>query len=184
MKMERLRLIPRMAALVAAVAGCASGPAFPETIDFGSEHLTKAAGWTREGISGIVYVPAGQQLPGASPQVGVIVSAEHTTGVALHDWVREQFARSGGQVFHESGSTGESCKMLADAAGGGTRISLQVCKTGVTRAACVEADEAMDQGTFTTCLNNRQCFEDVCDRGWLARREGLDVLVADFLTRR
>ena len=30
--------------------------AFPETVDFGEQHLTKATDWLREGVSGVVYV--------------------------------------------------------------------------------------------------------------------------------
>jgi hypothetical protein len=49
-----------------------------------------------------------------------------------------------------------------------TYMALEVCKTGVERAACVEAD----------------CFQDVCDARWLVRREALDLLAADILSKR
>ena len=54
---------------------------------------------------------------------------------------------------------------------------------GVERAACVEADEELEQGIFTSCLNG-SCFQDVCDARWLERREALDLLAADILSKR
>jgi hypothetical protein len=54
----------------------------------------------------------------------------------------------------------------------------------VKRAACVEADEALDAGTVSSCLNSIGCFADVCEREWLTQREPLDLLAADVLSRR
>jgi hypothetical protein len=132
-------------------------------------------------MSGSVYVRAGETLPGAPLQVGVIVSHEHTTAKDLHQWIREQALRSGTPQFHNSGTNDESC--TAGITPQRTYMALEVCKTGVERAACVEADEEIDEGTFTSCLN-ATCFQDVCDARWLVRREALDLLAADILSKR
>ena len=133
-------------------------------------------------MSGVVYVPPGEKLPKASVQVGVILSSDHTTGAALHSWVRDQALRSGAQHFHLSDAPEESC--TAANSSGRTYMALEVCKTGVARAACVEADETLDEGIVTTCLSSSRCFDDICDQRWLRRREALDRLVADVLAKR
>jgi hypothetical protein len=176
--------VPFLAAVLLATAGCStpSAPSFPDSITFGSQMLTKATSWDRGGISGIVYVPAGEQLPSASVQVGVIVSTEHTTAASLHSWVQDQFNESGNLAVHQSGTADQSCKAAGDQTR--TYMSLDVCKTGVARAACVEADEKLDPGTFTSCLNSPGCFEQLCDRRWSARGKLLDRLAADVLSTR
>jgi hypothetical protein len=168
-------------AIVLAAAGC-GGPRFPKTITFDRQILTKATSWTRGGISGTVYVPANETLPGASLQVGVIISSEHSSGGELHDWVREQFEHSGSHRLFMSDGREESCHAGVDQ--GRTYMALQVCKTGVERAACVEADEVLDEAAATSCTGRVGCFDDVCDRRWGMRREALDLLTADVLTIR
>lgn len=179
--MGTIRLIVSVLA-AAAAAGCSSGPAFPESIVFGRQTLAKADSWTRGGSSGIVYVPPAEKMPSASLQVGVIVSSDHATATALHEWVHDQTYRAGGLVVHDSGTPDASCT-----AGGippRTYMALEVCKTGVARAACAQADEVLDPGILTSCVNSPGCFEDVCDQRWLTRREPLDDLATVFLTRR
>ena len=182
--MSRAPIMTVVAMLFVVSSGCSRppAPAFPDSITFGTQKLTKATSWNRGGVSGTVYVPPGEQLPSASLQVGVIVSTEHTTAAALHTWVQDQFNRSGGLAMHQSGTSEESCKAGGDPKR--TYTALDVCKTGVARAACVEADEQLDPGTFTSCLNQPGCFDDVCDRRWLMRREALDLLAADVLSTR
>jgi hypothetical protein len=183
----RFLALQALALSFVAAPGCSTerAPAFHDTIEFGQETLTKASTWTHGGLAGIVYVPAGQKLPEASLQVGVIISTEHTTASALHAWVREQSVRSGDFQAHDSGTSEESCHVGANI-GVKTRtyITLQVCKTGVARAVCVEADETLPEGVFSTCVNSAACFEDVCDARWLVRREALDLLAADVSTIR
>jgi hypothetical protein len=163
--------------------GSTRTPPLPDTITFDRQHLTKGAAWNRGGISGIVYVPAGENMPSASLQVGVILSSEHQTGAALHGWVRGELAKSNASHFHESDAPEESCRIART--GDRTYLALEVCKSGVGRAACVEADEAADFNTVAACIGSvGSCFEDMCDQRWLARREALDLLVADFLTKR
>jgi hypothetical protein len=161
--------------------GCSQAPALPDTVTFDEMPLTRAASWSRGRLSGSVYVHQGQTLPGAPLQVGVIVSHEHTTANGLHRWIREQAARSATPQYHNSGTNDESCTVGATPER--TYMALEVCQTGVERAACIEADEALDAGTFTSCLND-SCFQDVCDARWLVRREAMDFLAADILSKR
>ena len=171
------------AAVVAAVA-CSSGRSglFPETITFGHQTLTKGTSWTRQGMTGAVYVGPGETMPSAALQVGAIMSTDHVTGDALHTWIRDQVVLSGAHHFHESNQVDESCRVAKTP----TRLylALEVCKTGVARAVCVEADEALTDREFGPCISNSRCFEDLCDRSWQARREALDGFAADLLTKR
>lgn len=180
---------------LAAGSGCGGGvtggggekpPAFAETIAFGGQTLGKANAWTRGRMSGAVYVPPGETLPQASLQVGALISAEHTTAAALHDWVGTQFYASGNKFQgHYSGTADESCRIARDMESTKrTFTSLVVCKTGVARAVCVEADETVDASAFNTCIGNDRCFEDICGQRWLARREALDLFAADVITIR
>ena len=172
------------AALLAVVA-CSSKSLFPETITFGQQTLTRAmTPWTRQGMTGVVYIGPGEKMPSAALQVGAIVSTDHVTGDALHAWIREQALRSGATHFHESNQAEESCRVAKSP----TRLylALEVCKTGVARAICVEADEVATEASVVPCLgsNSYSCFADLCDRRWLARREALDGLAADLMTKR
>jgi hypothetical protein len=166
---------------MATAIGCNQAPSLPNAVTFDQVPLTSVASWSRGRLSGSVYVPQGETLPTAPLQVGVIVSNEHTTAKALHEWVRDQALRSGTPQYHNSGANDESCTV--GVMPGRTYMALEVCKTGVERSACVEADEELEQGIFTSCLNG-SCFQDVCDARWLERREALDLLAADILSHR
>ncbi len=180
--MTRLARLGVSAALLAAVACSRASSIFPETIVFDHEKLTSGTTWTRQGMTGVVYVAAGEKMPSAALQVGAIISTDHLTGDALHTWIRDQVFRSGATHFHESNQLEESCRVAKTQ----TRLylALEVCKTGVGRAICVEADEAITDSTFTPCLSSSSCFADLCDRRWMAKREALDGLAADLLTKR
>ena len=167
-------------AMLTAIA-CSQAPSLPEAVTFDQVPLTSVASWSRGQLSGSVYVRQGETLPGAPLQVGVIVSNEHTTAKALHQWIRDQALRSGTPQYHNSGTNDESCTV--GVMPGRTYMALEVCKTGVERAACVEADEELEEGIFTSCING-SCFQDVCDARWLERREALDLLAADILSKR
>jgi hypothetical protein len=167
-------------ATIATMAGCGGAPRLPDAVTFDEQALTRVASWSRGRLSGSVYVRPGQQLPQAPLQVGVIVSNDHTTAKDLHQWIRSQALRSTPQ-YHHSGTNDESCTVGVTPAR--TYMALEVCKTGVERAACIETDEELDEGTFTSCLNDT-CFQDVCDARWLERREAMDLLAADILSKR
>ena len=170
-----------MLAIVA--AGCGGGDEpLRDQIVFNEQGLVGATKWTRGGISGTVYVREGETLASAPLQVGVIVSNTHQTARELHTWIREQGVRTPGYTFHDSGGREESCVVRETDA----RLfsSLVVCKTGVMRAACVEADDALDRSLVSSCVNSSACVENVCDEQWLGRKEALDLLAADVLSRR
>src|SRR6185295_2833704 len=120
---------PYVLVVATALTAAACGPAFPKTITFDRQTLTPATSWTRGRTSGIVYVPSNETLPDASLQVGVIISSEHATGGEFHDWIREQFTKSGSLQLFVSDGREESCHAGVDQ--GRTYMSLQVCKTGV-----------------------------------------------------
>ena len=162
------------------IVGCSQAPSLPDTVTFDQKALTSAASWSRGSIAGSVYVLPGQKLPEAPLQVGVIVSHEHATAKALHTWITDQALRAAPQ-YHHSGTNDESCTVGVTP--GRTYMALQVCKTGVERAACIETDEVLNEGTFTSCING-SCFQDVCDARWLERREAMDLLAADILSKR
>ena len=171
------------AGLLALAAACASdGAAFPQTVVFDRQTLAQATSWTRDGMAAVVYVPPGETLPTASLQVGAILSADHPTARALHGWVRDQQGRSGALLLHEANGAEESCRVARSA--NRSFLALEVFKTGVARAVCVEAEQAVADSDISSCLNTSGCFADLCDTRWLARREALDLLAADLLTTR
>jgi hypothetical protein len=158
------------------------GPlALPETITFDREPMNKAASWNRRGITGVAYVKTGEKLP-APLQVGVIVSNDHPNATLLHVWTRSQFYGSGASAWYEDNRNEESCTVGVEA--NRPFIALEVCKTGVARAACVESDEQLDVEVIERCGPGGSACNDVCDRRWLERREALDLLAADMLTFR
>ena len=173
--------------LLMAVACSGAKPgsiSFPDSIAFAGQTLTKATSWNRGKMSAVVYTPPGQKIPDASMQIGFIISADHTTAASLHNWVIDQGNRAGPPVF-SSGEPGAVCRVAWQQLPDGPRtyMSLQVCHTGVARAACAEADETISQSDFNTCVGSSGC-QDLCDQRWLERREALDLLVADFIAKR
>jgi hypothetical protein len=170
------------AALLAAVACSSSKNIFPETISFGQQTLTKGTSWTRQGMTGVVYVEPGETMPSAALQIGAIISTDHLTAAALHTWVGDQLARTNTHHFHDANQPDESCRVAKTP----TRLylALEVCKTGVARAICVEADEVLTDREFGPCISNSRCFDDLCDARWRVRRGPLDEFAADLLTKR
>ena len=158
---------------------------YPDTIDYGGAPLSQANEWKRGGTSGAVYVPTGEALPGASLQVGVIVSTEHATAHDLLAWIGDQSRASGSQRYYDSGTGSETCIVGVSTSPAAHRVymALQICKAGESRSACIESDRVMDEGAFGSCLNNPTCFDDVCNRRWLDERDHLDRVLAGFLPR-
>jgi hypothetical protein len=167
-----------------------SGP-FPRSVEFGRLRLTKATDWDLIGVNGGVYTLPGEKLPDASMQVGAIVSTAHQTAKELDAWVHAKYIESGTKTFHDADNGSEVCRIGESPTGPGTRafLTLQVCKTGVRRSACVESDEPVPYGVVTNCQaltsakNRTACFDEVCAQRWPARVESLEQLAADFLAR-
>jgi hypothetical protein len=159
--------------------------AYPDAIVYGRAQLSQATTWNRSGASGVVYLPAGEALPAASLQVGIIVSTEHPTANELLAWIREQSRASGEQRVHDSGTNSERCVVGLNMRTRGPRtfMALQVCKTGKSRAVCIESDRVLDDGALASCLNSPKGCDDVCSRRWLDGREDLDLVLAAFLDR-
>jgi hypothetical protein len=158
--------------------------AYPNTIGFRGAQLSQANTWNRGHTSGAVYVSAGEVLPAASLQVGVIVSTDHATADDLHQWIRDQSRGSNGQRYHDSGGSPERCIVGVETLPGAHRtyMALQLCNAGDARAACIESDQVLDDGVFGSCLSNPGCFDDVCKRRWLDERGELEALLTGFLT--
>lgn len=156
---------------------------FPETIRFDNESLARASYWTRKGISGVMYLPAGAKLSAESRMVGAIISSEHLTSTDLMKWMRKESIRTGEQVYHDSGEPDEWCKVGADPPR--LFVAVAVCKTGVSRAACVELDEPLDSSALSACRpGSTSGCSDICDQQWLAWGTALDLFTADVLTIR
>jgi hypothetical protein len=179
-----------MALAGAALAYAASNrvqsvPSYPDTIGYGTAQLSQAGNWDRGGTSGAVYVPAGEALPGASLQVGVIVSTERATANDLLTWIRNQPPGSDNQRYHDNGTGTDRCIVGVNTTGNGHRtyMALQLCETGTSGAACIESDRVLDDGVFGSCLQNARCFDAVCHRRWLDEREKLGLALAGFVTR-
>ena len=178
-----------MATAMVLASGCSVAPIpptstmFPETITFNNESLARASYWTRKGISAVTYLPAGETLSVDSRMVGAIISSDHLTSTDLMKWMRNESIRSGEQVYHDSGESEEWCKVGADPPR--LFVAVAVCKTGVSRAACVELDEPLDSSSISACHpGNTGGCSDICDRQWLAWGEALDLFSADVLTIR
>src|SRR5262249_37712097 len=90
----RLRRGRLAASLLGICAAACGGPRFPKEITFDGNRLPRATTWSRGKISGALFVPPGEAPASASLQVGVLVSREHATGLALSQWVMGEYHAS------------------------------------------------------------------------------------------
>ena len=172
----------RLAGAIAAAAiawviyGRGGGVSFPASVTYGGDSLPQATKWERGGLSGVVYVPAGERLPTASRQLGVIFSSQHDSGANLLRWIQQQqAAQSTAQIHHDVVANGERCHVGIAEVSGGVRpyLSLQSCQTRGSAAACIELDDELDDGTMASCLNRPGCFAEVCEERWQTERSTL-----------
>jgi hypothetical protein len=181
--LTKRRRILSLSALLAAAA-CSRGPRLPPTIDFDGEHLTQNSTWSQGQMTAVVWTRPGEKLPAAPLQVGAIVSEQHQTARALNQWISEH----AGQRYYDSEGAEDTCRVATNTLpGGGTRVFMTVisCQTGVGRAACVEADEDLPIGDFSSCLQRPgSCWEILCDQRWIKRRDALDRLASNVLRLR
>jgi hypothetical protein len=160
---------------------------FPERIDYRFRRLKKATGWTRDGISGAVFVSDEEHLPTAWTQIGVMISARRPTADALEAWIREEYAKSPTDKLYDAGPGRETCKIGVQNfdryAYTRVFVAVQVCKTGNGRAACAEDDEPISapSNCGTPTLN---CYEAICDGRRRYDGAALAALVDQVLTPR
>lgn len=157
---------------------------YPATLAYGGASLSQATTWERDRISAAVYVPPGETMPSASRQVGVIVSTEHREAASLLGWIQQQSQSGRSQRYHDAVRNNERCVAGLSEVPGGARpyLALQLCTAGASRAACIELDQAMDDGTLATCLNKTGCFADLCEQRWLEERAPLDRTLTSVLS--
>jgi hypothetical protein len=108
MRPSRWAMVLAVAAVAYVAITWQSVQAYPDTIAFGSDQLSQATAWRRGGTSAAVYVPAGETMPDASLQVGVLVSTENATAHDLLKWIRDEALRAGEQRYHDSGTDSET----------------------------------------------------------------------------
>jgi hypothetical protein len=157
--------------------------AYPNTIEYGTVQLSQATRWQRSGTSAAVYVPPGEEMPDASLQLGVLVSAEHATAADLLAWIRDQSRGPDNHRYHDSGTASETCVVgVSSQPVHRTYLALQMCKTGKSRAACVEWDHVLEEDVFGSCQNDKSCFDDECSGRWQEQRDNLDSVLACFLS--
>jgi len=176
------------AALVVAfawAAGCSRGPSLPAEMTYEGTRLEKAASWSIQGVSGVVFVPPGEKMPSASLQVGVLVSRKHASGAELHRWIMDQYRRSPTIQWHESATADEACKIGVTSAGSPRPfVALHVCRASEGVAACAEVDERLDDGDVGRCLTSlSDCWEELCALRWLSARASLEPILDGVLKR-
>jgi hypothetical protein len=167
-----------VAVITACTSALAAGPPLPEEIVFEGARLERASAWSRSGVSGAVFVNAGEKLPDARMQLGIITSVEHPSGTRLSAWVMDQYHRASHASWYESSTADEACKVgLANGARPRPYIALHVCRTRGTGAACAEIDERVDDRIAPRCLaKGADCWDELCTQQW-ARRPALEALL-------
>jgi hypothetical protein len=168
-----------VAGAIYGMTGGSSLPSFPSAIAYEGASLTQATKWERDRTGAAVYIPAGEAMPGASLQLGIISSREYPTADSLLRWIQVQSQAAPMQRFHDVISGNERC--LVGLARDRAFLALQLCKSGKELAACVESDREIDNNTLGSCLNSG-CFADLCDKKWLEERNDMDRVLAGFLT--
>ena len=183
-------LLAAIAAILIAVAGFrwySTHDSFPDSIVYGTRRMNKATGWTRDGISGAVFVGDSEYLPTATVQIGVMTSSRRPTADALDAWIRDEYAKSPADKLYDSGPGTETCKVGVSNWDnyGYTRtfVAVQVCKTGNGRAVCAEDDEPIGQAVFKCGILTESCFQGICDVRRRNDRGALITLVDNVLAQ-
>ena len=161
----------------------------PRTLNFGQARLTRASQWTREGVTGGVYLLPGDSLQSESMHVSALVSTTLKTVTVLEPWAHGEYRRPGATTIYDAGTGSESCRIDAPSAAADSllTIRLQSCKDAANRAVCVEVSELLRQDVATACQEmpsapeQAACFADVCAKRRSARGAALGTLAADLL---
>jgi hypothetical protein len=171
------------AAALALLTGC-RGPALPKGVTLDGATLEKATNWSAGGISGVVFIPAGERLDTASLQLGVLLSEKHASGRALSAWVMEQYHGSPTLQLYENAGDDEACKAGATSTDATVRpfLALHLCRGGNAHAACAEVDEKLVDPSGSPCpIENDDCWQKLCDARWADRRATLEAIVDQVL---
>lgn len=170
-------------AALALLTGC-GGPALPKGVTLDGVKLQKASDWSAAGISGVVFIPPGEQLDSASLQVGVLLSEKHASGRALSTWVMQQYRGSSTLQLYEDAGDDEACKAGATSTDTTVRLflALHLCRGGKAHASCVEVDEKLVDPSGSPCPpEDADCWRELCDARWTDRRAMLEAIVDQVL---
>lgn len=171
-----------MSVLLLMLASCGGGANYPQNVRLDGWQYDLINTWNREGVSAGVFVERGQTLTPSIPfQLNVFQSEEKGTAQQLSTWLAEQYRASGAQLAHDNATPEETCR--AGTRGGRTFVSLQLCKDGSGRAACVEADQRVTPQTLTECEGDDECFKELCDLRWGERRKAMEKVATDTLAQ-
>jgi hypothetical protein len=158
--------------------------AFPDTIDFGEQHLTKATDWLREGVSGVVYVGEGQKLPSAATQVSVMISTARTSE-ALDAWIRKQYIQTKPKRLYDGEAGTDTCRVGVTGSKKDERtfMAVELCKQTDERTVCAEHNEPVPESVLTPCQDSTDdaCFAEPCIRQRLDKHAALEGVVDSFL---
>jgi len=162
-----------------------SSTAFPETVDYGDQHLTKATDWVREGVSGGVYVAQGQKLPSADLQVSVMLSTARTAE-ALDAWIRREYIQTKPKRLFDGAPGTDTCRVGVTTSRKDERTftAVQFCKQTDERTVCAEHNEPVPETVLTPCqesADGESCFSEVCIRQRLDKHAALEGIVDSFL---
>lgn len=167
--------------LAGAGAGCSGGsrePRFPAQIAFDDDVLEQRSLWTREQRSAAVYTPADETLPGASLQVGVIVSDRGESDEDLHNWVVDRYRETQGlQSYHLEAQWNWACKVGLPQRPPQPFIAVHLCRNGDRGTACAEVQEELTLDDVGSCINKWSCWHTMCEERWDARHDALETLI-------
>jgi hypothetical protein len=163
-----------------------SSTTFPDTVDYGEQHLTKATDWLREGVSGGVYVAQGQKLPSADLQVSVMLSTARTAE-ALDAWIRREYIRTKPKRLYDGEPGTDTCRIGVTGSKKDERtfIAVEFCKQTDERTVCAEHSEPVPESVLTSCqesADGEACFSEACIRQRLDKHAPLESVVDSFLT--
>ena len=171
--------------VVIALAACGhDGPRLPQTMSVADRPaLAKARDFSSGGFSGVVFIPAGEELDTASLQLAVFMSENHESPSALHEWILAEYRRSPTQQWHESTpQPTEACKVGLGPGPPRPFVAVHVCQGGRGVTACAEADERLAEDVVGACLTTRSsCWEEVCAGRLAAWRPSLETVLDTLL---
>jgi hypothetical protein len=174
----------RVVAALFLLSGCHRGPALPRAMTLDGTSLQKATSWSRGGISGVVFVPPGEEMDSASVQVGVLLSEKHATAEVLSAWLMEQYRRSPTMQLFEDAGAETACKVGATSNGSLVRqfLALHSCGARGRTSVCAEIDERLLDPSGSPCPpSDTECWQRLCDARRVERGPTLQSIVDEVL---